>query len=108
MQNDAMLIQLGYAPNQTLLQQFEKIKNNTKDYSKIEKHIMDLHDHLKVNNSYVAMSNSKDFFKIKIEADTEALIEEAHQKVKHFSEKFKVHVEKIPEKHTYYILGFHR
>ncbi|MBD3796637.1 MAG: hypothetical protein IE887_02655 [Campylobacterales bacterium] len=107
MQNDAMLIQLGYAPNQTLLEQFEAIKNNTTDYAKIEKHIMDLHDHLKVNNSYVAMSNTKDYFKIKIEAPTQELIEEAHQKVKHFSDKFKVKVEKIPQKDTYYILGYH-
>ena len=106
MQNDAMLIQLGYAPNPSLVKQFETIKNNTKEYAKIEKHIMDLHDHLKVNNSYVALSNSKDYLKIKIEAPTEELIEEAHQKVKHFSEKFKVNVEKLPEKETYYILGF--
>lgn len=107
MQNDAMLVQLGYAPNQTLLEQFEKIKNNTRDYEKIEKHIMDLHNHLKVNNAYVALSNTKDYFKIKIEADAPEVLEEAHQKVKHFSEKFKVNVEKIPQKNTYYILGFH-
>ncbi|MFT7859501.1 MAG: hypothetical protein ABXS93_01055 [Sulfurimonas sp.] len=106
MQDDAMLIQLGYAPNQTLLKQFENIKNNTKDYAKIEKHIMDLHDHLKVNKSYVALSNTKDYFKIKIEADTPELVEEAHQKVKHFSDKFKVKVHKLPQKETYYILGF--
>ncbi|WP_304544180.1 hypothetical protein [Sulfurimonas microaerophilic] len=107
MQNDAMLIQLGYAPNQTLIEQFEKIKNNTKDYAKIEKHIMDLHDHLKVNNAYVALSNSKDYLKIKIESDSNELVEEAHQKVKHFSDKYKVKLEKIPQKETYYILGFH-
>lgn len=107
MQNDAMLIQLGYAPNPSLVSQFENIKSNTKDYAKIEKHIMDLHNHLKVNNSYIALSNSKDYLKIKIEADTEELIEEARQKVKHFSDKYKVKVEKLPNKDTYYILGFH-
>lgn len=107
MQNDAMLIQLGYAPNESLVAQFERIKNNTTDYEKIEKHIMDLHDHLKVNNAFVALSNSKDHFKIKIESPTDELKAEAHDKVKHFSDKFKVTVEKLPEKDTYYILGFH-
>lgn len=107
MQNDAMLIQLGYAPNESLLSQFEKIKNNTKDYNRIEKHVMDLHDSLKVNNSYVALSNSKDYLKIKIDADTAELAEEAHKKVKHFSDKYKVQVEKIPRKETYYIVGYH-
>jgi acetolactate synthase small subunit len=106
MQNDAMLIQLGYAPNPSLVQQFENIKSNTKEFEKIQKHIMDLHDHLKVNNSYVALSNSKDYLKIKIEAPTEELNEEAHQKVQHFSDKYKVQVEKLPKKETYYILGF--
>lgn len=106
MQNDAMLRQLGYTPNRSFIAQFENIKNNTKEYAKIEKHIMDLHDHLKVNNAYVALSNSKDYLKIKIEADTEELIEEAHKKIKHFSDKYKVQVEKLPKKETYYILGF--
>ena len=106
MHNDAMLRQLGYTPNSSLVSQFENIKKNTKEYVKIEKHIMDLHDHLKVNNSYIALSNSKDYLKIKIEAQTEALNEEAHEKVRHFSDKYKVQVEKLPQKDTYYILGF--
>jgi len=106
MQKDAMLIQLGYTPNEALLKQLEKIQNNTLEYEKIQKHIMDLHDILKVDDSFVALSNSEDYFKIKIEAPSPELAKEAHEKVKHFSEKFKVTL-KEQNKNTYYILGFH-
>lgn len=106
MQRDAMLIQLGYAPNEALINQLEAIEKNTLGYEKIQKHIMDLHDHLKVNNAYVALSNSNNYFKIKIESPTPELALEAHEKVKHFSEKFKVSLKKLENKETYYIEGF--
>lgn len=106
MQSEAMLIQLGYTPNETLIDQFRTIKSKTKDYEKIEKHVMDLHDQLKVNNAYVAMSNSTEHLKIKIEATEPAIIDEANKKIQHFSEKYKVTLEKLPNKETYYILGF--
>ena len=106
MQDKAMLIQLGYTPNEALVEQLEKIKKNTAGYEKIEKHIMDLNDHLKVNNAYVALSNSKDYFKIKVESPTPELAQEAHEKIRHFSEKFKVAIEKLDNKETYYILGY--
>lgn len=104
---EAMLTQLGYVPNGALLTQLEGIESNTPGYDKIQKHIMDLHDHLKVNNSYIALSNSNNYFKIKIESATTELAQEAHEKVEHFSEKFKVEVEKVEDKETYYIIGFH-
>ncbi len=107
MQRDAMLTQLGYAPNEALMSQLERIENNTVGYEKIQKHIMDLHDHLKVDGSFIALSNSQDVFKIKIEASSPELTAEAHEKVKRFSDKFKVTVRKLDNKETYYISGFH-
>lgn len=107
MQKEAMLTQLGYAPNDALLKQLEGIQNNTVGYEKIQKHIMDLHDHLKVDNAYVALSNSNDYFKIKIESQTSEIAKEAHEKIKHFSNKFKVTLNKLENKETYYIIGFH-
>jgi len=106
MYRDAMLTQLGYKPNEALLAQLIKIEDNTIGYEKIQKHIMDLHDHLKVDNAYVALSNSNDYFKIKIESNSEEIAKEAHEKVSHFSQKFKVKVEKVDKKETYYIIGF--
>ena len=107
MQRDAMLTQLGYAPNEALLIQLEKIEKNTTGYEKIQKHIMDLHDHLKADSSYVAMSNSENYFKIKVDATSPVMAEVAHEKIKHFSDKFKVTVNKLKDKETYYITGFH-
>jgi len=107
MDREALLIQLGYAPNETLVEQLKEIQNNTSGYEKIEKHILDLHDHLKVNNAYVALSNSTKHLKIKVDSPTPELAQEAHEKIKHFSEKYKVTLEKLPNKETYYIIGFH-
>ena len=107
MQRDAMLTQLGYVPNDALVQQLQRIEKNTVGYEKIQKHIMDLHDHLKVDGSFVAMSNSVDSFKIKIESNSPELAQEAHEKIQHFSDKFKVTVNKLDNKETYYIVGFH-
>jgi hypothetical protein len=106
MQKEAMLIQLGYVPNDALMKQLERIEENTAGYEKIQKHIMDLHDHLKVDDSYIAMSNSNDFFKIKIEAQSPEIAEEAHEKIRHFCEKYKVIINKLEDKNTYYIIGF--
>ena len=106
MQKEAMLAQLGYAPNDALIRQLGEIEENTPGYEKIQKHIMDLHDHLKVNSSYVALSNSNNYFKVKVESQTPELAEEAHNKIQHFSEKFKVKIDKLDKKETYYIIGF--
>jgi len=107
MQRDAMLTQLGYSPNDALVAQLEKIENNTVGYEKIQKHIMDLHDHLRVDDSFVALSNSEDYFKIKVDASSPELALEAHEKIKHFSDKFKISVKKLDKKETYYIVGFY-
>jgi hypothetical protein len=107
MDAEAILTQLGYVPNDALKKQLKEIQENTPGYDKIEKHIMDLNDHLKVNNAYVALSNTKNYLKIKVDSLTPELAQEAHEKIKHFSEKYKVDIEKLPNKETYYIIGFH-
>ena len=106
MNNEAILKQLGYAPNEALLSQLDKIVNNTKSFEKIQKHILDLHEHLKVDNSHVAMSNSEDYFKIKIEAPSPERTEEAIEKVDHFADKYKVELKQVSGKNTFYIIGF--
>lgn len=106
MKVEAVLTQLGYVPNDTLVKQLQEIQDNTVEYEKIEKHIMDLNEHLKVNNAYVALSNSVKHLKIKVDSLTPELAEEAHAKIQHFSEKYKVAVDKLPNKETYYILGY--
>jgi len=68
---------------------------------------MDLHDALKVDGSFVAMSNTNDYFKIKVGETSPEIAEQVHEKIQHFSDKFKVTVKKLENKETYYILGFH-
>ncbi|OIP56817.1 MAG: hypothetical protein AUK54_01420 [Helicobacteraceae bacterium CG2_30_36_10] len=106
MQHEAMLTQLGYVSNEALLRQLKQIEENTVGYEKIQKHIMDLHDALKVDGSFVAMSNTRDNFKIKIEALSPKIAEEADEKIQHFSDKFKIKIEKNETKNAYYIIGF--
>ena len=105
---EATLIHLGYAPNEALIEQFNRIKNNTRSYDKIHKHILDLHDALKVDESYVAMSNTNDYLKIKVEAPSQERIEEAKEKIERFAQKFKVELKKLDGKETYYIIGFEK
>ena len=106
MDAEAILTQLGYVPNDALKKQLKDIEQNTSGYEKIQKHIMDLNEHLKVNNAYVALSNTTKHLKIKVDSPTPELAQEADEKIQHFSQKYKVKVEKLPNKKTYYIIGF--
>lgn len=106
MTHDAILNQLGLMPNAALLVQLENIEKNTHGYEKIIKHIMDLHESLKTSESYVALSNSEDYFKIKIDATSDVAKADAMEKINHFCEKYKIEVQKVEAKPTYYILGF--
>jgi len=104
--SEAVLKQLGYSPNDGLLAQIGRIEANTRGYDRIQKHILDLHEQLKVDESYVALSNSHDYFKIKVEAPSEERKAEAMDAIEHFGEKYKVRLKKVDGKDTFYILGF--
>jgi len=106
MVNEAILRQLDYTPNEALKEQMGRIIGNTMAFDKIEKHIMALHTQLKVDGSYIAMSNTEDYFKIKIDTPSPELKVEAHEKIKHWSEKYKTEITKVEGKDTYYIKGF--
>ncbi len=108
MQADAVLNGLGYMSNEALTGQVERIIENTKGFDKIGKHIFELHKALQIDSSYVAMSNSNDYFKIKIESPSVELKEEALEKIEHFSNKYKVELQKVDGKDTYYIIGFNK
>jgi len=103
---ETVLNQLGYTPNEALMEQLSRIEKNTHGYDKIIKHVMDLHESLKTAESYVALSNSNDYFKIKMDATSDTSADEAMEKINHFAEKYKVNLEKVEGKPTYYILGY--
>ena len=103
---EVLLSQLGYSKSDSSLKQAEQVMNETKNFTKFSKHIISLNDHLKKMNAYVALSNSSDYLKIKCdENDANEIIEEFHEEVSHWADKYNVSLQKIDSKPVYYILG---
>ena len=100
-----LLIQLGYPVNDATLAQMNRIIENTKGFDHFAKHILTLNDEVKKFAGIVAMSNSKDYLKIKTDSKEPEEIEAFTDIVKKWSEKYKVALEKVEGKNTYYILG---
>jgi uncharacterized membrane protein YgaE (UPF0421/DUF939 family) len=105
--NEAILKQLGItAINDTLLNQVSAIRENTNKFEIIEKHIFDLHKKLEKINGYIALSNSKNYLKIKHhDSSNRVQNNEFTEIVTNWANKYKVSLEKVPNKSTYYILG---
>jgi len=105
MRRDAILRQLGYSVTPNALEQVQRVMENTKDFDYVEKHLISLHDALKPKLSYVAMSSTHDYFKIKNEAGNEEMVKSTNEIISQWSQKYKIAVEKVPNKNTYYVLG---
>jgi len=101
-----MLTQLGYADNASLHSQMQRIIDNTRGYDKISKHIVDLHTALEPHGAHISLSNSVDHLKIKSESEFEKERQGVKSKIDAWSEKYKVELQKVEGKETYYILGF--
>ncbi|MCP4971048.1 MAG: hypothetical protein GY932_10680 [Arcobacter sp.] len=103
---EVLLSQLGYAKSESSLKNAQKVIEETKDFDKFSKHIISLNDHLKKMNAYVGISNSTQYLKIKCdENDADEIINEFHEEVSHWANKYNVNLEKINQKPVYYILG---
>jgi hypothetical protein len=102
---EMILSQLEYTINESSLDQVQKAINNTKGFSHFAKHLVSLNDSLKHMNAYIALSNNQEHFKIKSENKNEAMLQEFHEAVKKWSDKYNVSLETIPNKAVYYILG---
>jgi hypothetical protein len=101
-----LLSQLNYSVNDSSLVQINNAITQTLNFNKFSKHLISLNDNLKHINAYVALSNHCAKFKIKSDSlDNDALLEEFHEIVKKWSNKYKVSLETIPNKEVYYILG---
>jgi len=103
---EALLTQLDYTPTEQSIEQMKKAIENTKGFENFSKHIISLHDELAHLKGVVALSSSKDVFKIKGSTETSTEIqEEFTQLIKHWSEKYKITLEQVGNKPTYYIIG---
>lgn len=105
---EGVLRQLGYNSDENTLRQFEAIAKNTPGFDQIQKHIIALHDHLKNYGGFVAMSNSVNHLKIKIDTTEASMIEAAKEEIERWAQKYNVNLQKVPNKETYYILGIYK
>ncbi len=103
---EVIVSQLGYSLNDSTLRQAQKVIEVTKGFDKFAKHILTLNDQIKKMNAYVGFSNKNDFLKIKCdENDSKEIIEEFHDAVWKWAEKYNVELERLDKKPIYYILG---
>jgi len=103
---EALLVQLGYVKSDQTLKQINDIISNTDGFEKFSQHIPSFNDALAVEKGFIAMSNSEKHLKIKCDEDTSAdNLSAFTQLVKHWEEKYKLKLEKVENKNTYYILG---
>ncbi len=100
-----LLIQLGYPVKEATLAQLQRIIDNTPGFEKFAKHILTLNDEVKRFAGIVALSNSKDYLKVKTDSTSPEEIEAFTDYVTQWAEKYKVALEKVDGKNTYYILG---
>ena len=102
---EVIMTQLGYSRSETTILQIKNIIENTNNFNKFAKHIISLNDSLKHINSYVALSNSHHYFKIKCDSQDQEVIDEFKEIIEHFSIKYNVKLQKVANKEVYYILG---
>ncbi len=103
---EVILSQLGYSKSETSLQQAQKMIESTTNFDKFAKHIFTLNDHLKKMNAYVGLSNKSNYLKIKCdENDSSEILEEFHEEVSHWADKYNVKLEKLDKRPIYYVLG---
>lgn len=103
---EAILTQLGYTVSPSSRAQMERVIGNTAGFEHVEKHLIALHDALKAHHSFVSLSSNKDYFKIKNEAQGLEMVDEVNEMIAKWSEKYKITLEKVSGKHTYYVLGY--
>ena len=104
---EVIVSQLEIGKTDASLEHATQAIKNTIAFDKFAKHIISLNDKLKHMNSYVALSNNGQCFKIKCDSEkaNKDILNEFHQEVKHWSEKYQVTVKKIDNKELYYIVG---
>jgi len=100
-----LLIQLGYPANDSTLAQMKRIIANTANFDLFSKHILSLSDEMKRLGGFIAMSNSSDYLKVKTDASQTTEVTPFVDALKKWADKYKVTLEKVEGKQTFYILG---
>lgn len=101
---ELVLTGLGYNVNGALLEQVKRVLSASDFDEKEIEHIINLHEKIKHSDGFVALSNSEDKFKIKCESTIPEIIDEFNEIVQSWASKYKIVIEKLAGKQTYYIL----
>ena len=104
---EVLVSQLNIGKTDSSIDQVITAIENTKDFNKFSKHIISLNDKLKHMNGFVSLSNSVPHFKIKCDTtkDSQEIIQEFTDEVKHWANKYNVELQKVDNKDVYYIIG---
>jgi len=103
---EALLSQLGYSKTDSSLEQMEKIIDNTSEFDRFSKHLLSLNDNLASIKGFVGMSSTQDSLKIKgSDCTAKEICEEFRYTVESWANKYKIDIEKVENKPTYYIIG---
>lgn len=105
MNEEGILVSLGYSVNDSTIAQLRGILSKCDfEDNELEKIIL-LNDKLEKFSAYIAMSNSNPYFKIKNEDKAEDVVKAVREAIFEWSEKYKLGLEKVEGKETYYIVG---
>ncbi|MEA3455956.1 MAG: hypothetical protein U9R26_05575 [Campylobacterota bacterium] len=103
---EALLTQFDYPVNKLTLAQINKAIVNTPGFNHFSKHLLSLKDTISHYDGIIALSNSHDYFKIKCEESSrEDVIKTFDEASRQWAEKYKVTLQKVDNKPTYYIIG---
>jgi len=100
-----LLIQLGYQPTPTLMEQMKNIIAHTKNFDVFSKHLLSLSDELQAIGGFIALSNSVNYLKIKADNSKGVDIQAFEAILEKWSNKYKVTLKKVEGKPTFYIIG---
>ena len=103
---EALLTQFDYHINNHTVAQINSAIENTSGFDSFSKHLISLKDEIKHYDGFIALSNSHSYFKVKCETDnSKENIKEFTDALIHWSGKYKVMLQQVESKPTYYILG---
>jgi hypothetical protein len=105
---ETVLTQLGYPINEHTLLQVNQAIAKTEGFDKFGKHLFSLADQLTHLYGVIALSNSRPSFKVKChEEESSENIAAFRETIEEWAAKYKVDLQKVNGKPTYYILGHH-
>ena len=104
---ESLLKQLKLSVSEHSLALMDTIIKSTKGSQQFFKHIFSFNDALAHVNAFIAPSNSVNLLKIKYHGDQndQVIASKFHEAVNHWGQKYKVELEKVEGKETYYIKG---